>query len=360
MCDARAAGALALAGLLVAAPVAGQSTPVYGAHVARLRAEHQRVLAIARAADLARPAGDTVRAGALTLIAPPPLAPLARASAPLAWQLLEAKFGGQAGRVASVEIILQQRGIPPVAPRAPNAQIRPVFVPPDAPSAVVAPILAHIGATEVNAAQDSALRRWLQWAIDPRPQPPERYAEVYVELVTAPWTAVRSCYAGDVAACGRALGLADAADPLDSWYGREDRRRLVEHAAATWGLRRLPESRACVVQGDAAACDAALRTVPPEFVSPPLSGVARGLLADVALELGGAGAYERLADGRGPIAARLAGAAGVSTDSLVRAWRARAFADAPQPITLRRAGAWAAMVWAVTFACLGLRSTRWR
>lgn len=360
MCESRSAALLALAGLLATAPVSGQSTPAYGAHLARLRAEHQRVLGIARAADVARPAGDTVRAGALTLIVPSALAPLARASAPAAWQLLEAKFGGRAGLVAPLEIVLQQRGIPPVAPRAPNAQVRPVFVPPDASSAVVAPILAHIGATEINAAQDSALRRWLQWTIDPRPQPRERYAEVYVELVAAPWTAVRSCYGGDIAACGRALGLADAADPLDSWYGIEDRRRLVEHAAATWGLRRLPESRACVVQGDAASCDAALRTVPPEFVNPPLSGVARGLLTDVALELGGEGAYERLADGRGPIAARLASAAGVSTDSLVRAWRARAFADAPRPITLRRAGAWAAMVWAVTFAFLGLRSTRWR
>ena len=110
----------------------------------------------------------------------------------------------------------------------------------------------------------------------------------------------------------------------------------------------------------AAACADALRTVPAEFVPPPMSGVARGLLTDIALELGGVGAYERLADAPGPIAARLAAAARVPTDSLVRAWRARAFAGAPRPITLRRAGAWAAMAWAVTFAFLGLRSTRWR
>ena len=360
MCETRPAGLLALAGLLAAAPVAGQSTPDYGAHVTRLREEQQRLLTIAREADRTRPAGDTVRAGALTLIVPPPLGALARTSAPIAWQLLEAKFGGKARLVAPLEIILQQRGIPPVAPRAPNARVRPVTIPPDATSDVLAPILAHVGATHVNGAQDSTLRHWLQWTIDARPQPPERYADVYVELATAPWTAVRSCYGGDIAACGRALGLAAGASPIETWYGLEDRRRLVDVSSATWGLRQLPARRACLEQGDAAACDDALHAVPPEFVSPPLSGVARGLLTDVALELGGHGAYERLADGRGPIATRLAGAAGVSTDSLVRAWRARAFADAPRPITLRRAGAWAAMAWAVTFAFLGLRSTRWR
>lgn len=360
MCEARAAAVLALAGLLAAAPVAGQAASDYGAHVARLHGEQQRLLAIAREADRYLPAGDTVRAGALTLIVPSALGALARSSAPLAWQLLEAKFGSKARLVAPLEIILQQRGVPAVSPRAPNAVVRAVTVPPEATSDVVAPILARIGAAAINTSQDSALQRWLPWTIDPRPQPPERYGEVYVELATAPWTAVRSCYAGDIAACGRALGLTVGANPLDSWYGIEDRRRLVDRASATWGLRRLPETRACLQQGDAAECDAALRTVPAEFVSPPLGGVARGLLTDVALELGGHGAYERLADGRGPIAARLVDAAGVPTDSLVRVWRARAFADAPRPITLRRAGAWAAMVWAVTFACLGLRSTRWR
>jgi hypothetical protein len=203
MCEARAAAALVLAGLLAAAPLAGQATSDYGAHVARLRAEQQRVVTIAREADRYRPAGDTVRAGALTLIVPPPLGALARSSAPLAWQLLEARFGSQARRVAPLEIILQQRGVPAVSPRAPNAVIRAVTIPPDATSDVVAPMLARTGSAEINASQDSALRRWLPLTIDPRPQPPERYGEVYVELATAPWIAVRSCYTGDIAACGR-------------------------------------------------------------------------------------------------------------------------------------------------------------
>ena len=360
MFDVRGAGALALAGLLAAVPGTAQSTREYRAHVARLRAERERVVAIALEADRIRPAGDTVRAGALTIIAPPPLGALARASAPVAWRLLAARFGDQAGLVAPLEIVLQQRGIPPVAPRAPNDRVRPVTVPHGATSDLIAPILAHTAAIHVNAAQDSALRHWLRWTIDPRPQPPERYADVYVELATAPWTVVRRCFAGDLAACERALGLTEAAGQLDGGYGIEDRRHLVELSATTWGLRPLPAARACVEEGIAAACDAALRAVPADLVPPPLSGIARGLLTEVALELGGDGAYERLVDGRGPIAARLAAAARVPPDSLVRAWRARTFADAPRPITLRRAGAWAAMAWAVTFACLGLRSTRWR
>ena len=360
MCECRAAAALALAGLLAAAPVAGQSTREYRAHVARLRAEQQRVLAIALEADRIRPAGDTVRAGALTLIAPPPLSAVARASASIAWPLLENKFGAKARLVTPLEFVLLQPGIPPVAPRAPNARVRAVTVPRGTTSDVLAPILTQTAATHVNAAQDSTLRHWLQWTIDASPAPPERYAALYVELATAPWTTVRGCYVGDLPACERALGLSGETSPLDSWYGIEDRRRLVEHSLGEWGLRQVPPARACVEQGIAAACDAALRSGPAEFVHPPLSGVARGLLTDIALELGGEGAYERLSDGRGTIAARLAGAARVPGDSLVRAWRARAFAEAPRPITLRRAGAWAAMAWAVTFAFLGLRSTRWR
>ena len=360
MCRDCAAGALALAALVAASPVVGQSTPHYRAHLARLRAEQQRVLATALAADENRPPADTVRAGALRLVVSPPLEALARASGAVAWQLLEARFGSKARLVAPLEIIVQQAESPPIAPRAPNAMVRPVTVPRDATSDLIAPIVTFIAAAHVNAAQDSALRQWLQWTIDPRPQPPERYADVYVELATAPWTAVRSCYGGDLAACGRALGLAADANPLDTWYGTEDQRRLVEHNSATWGLRPLPAARRCVEHGDATACNAALQSVPADFVRPPLSGAARGLLTDVSLELGGDGAYERLVDGRGPIAARLASAARVPADSLVRAWRARVFAAAPRPITLRRAGAWAAMAWAVTFAFFGLRSTRWR
>ena len=135
---------------------------------------------------------------------------------------------------------------------------------------------------------------------------------------------------------------------------------MVKDSPRAWGLSRLPEVRDCVEQGDVAACDAALRTVPAEFIHPPLSSRARGLLVDLALELGGAGAYERLVASRGPLAGRLATAAHVPVDSLVRAWRARAFAHQPERITLRRAGAWAAMAWAVAFALLGLRSTQWR
>jgi hypothetical protein len=57
---------------------------------------------------------------------------------------------------------------------------------------------------------------------------------------------------------------------------------------------------------------------------------------------------------------RLALAAAMPADSLLRRWRAEIMAGRPHPVPIAAAAGWAALGWCVAFGLLALRSTRWR
>src|SRR5436309_1922249 len=110
-----------------------------------------------------------------------------------------------------------------------------------------------------------------------------------------------------------------------------------------------------------AACTELLRSLPPGVRPRPLTYDARAALVHIALRLGGREAYHRLiATPALPIPQRLAGAAGVSVDSLVSLWRAEILAARPAPVTVPPWGPWVALGWTAVFAVCALRSSRWR
>src|SRR5256886_10921508 len=78
-----------------------------------------------------------------------------------------------------------------------------------------------------------------------------------------------------------------------------------------------------------------LRSLPPGALPRPLTYDARAALVHIALRLGGREAYHRLVATPGaPIADRLAGAAGVSVDSLVPQLLSAILAGRPAPVTV--------------------------
>lgn len=358
------AGAAA-AVLAAAAPASAQEPAALRAQLEHLRREQATALAAARRSDHERMAAvlvDTVREGALTVLVPHTTSGLARAATAEAWRVLHTRFGEAARAVRATEFIVQQAGRPDIVPRAPSDRVRSLTVAPHTTADIVARWLAIQAASDISMRQDVAFRGWIRSTVEAFSDSVDRDADVYVELVTKPWTAVKRCYLGDLDGCRRALGLLPAMDMLDQWYDAEDQRRLV---ATLWGNRSwnswsgtVTERDACIDGGDVDGCTTILHR--QSRLEPPLPAGPRALVG-LALDLGGPGAYDRLmASPDRPIADRLAAAARVSADSLITSWRARALAARPQPVTLNTAGAWAALAWVLVLASAALRSTRWR
>ncbi len=96
------------------------------------------------------------------------------------------------------------------------------------------------------------------------------------------------------------------------------------------------------------------------IVSPPLPrGVRDGFVRQV-LALGGDGAYGRLRATEGTIADRLEAAAGMPVDSVIVSWRSGLLDAVGRPTSTSLPIALGAVLWAVLFSGLALRSTRWR
>jgi hypothetical protein len=148
---------------------------------------------------------------------------------------------------------------------------------------------------------------------------------------------------------------------LGRWYpSAAEHRRLVPRLLR--GDSRVNrQALAACIGGSDAACLQLLSTVPASAFPKPLGYNARATLVDLALRLGGRGAYHVLATSEDmPIGDRLAAAAGVPIDSLISRWRAEIIASRPEPVALPPWGLWIAVGWVVAFAGCGLRSSRWR
>ncbi len=143
------------------------------------------------------------------------------------------------------------------------------------------------------------------------PLDPTRRTGVYLDLVTATSRAARSCYLGEISGCREALSLGGPVDGVGVY---------------------------------------------------PLDEHARRLLVQVAVELGGEGAYRRLLAPEGAgLEVRLAAAAGVEIDSVLAAWRAEVL----ESVVHRSPGVdpltgVASLAWIAAFLFLACRSTRWR
>lgn len=209
----------------------------------------------------------------------------------------------------------------------------------------------------------SPLGAWLRGGPFTAPTP----SEVYRRMVLARSIAVDRCLADDIAACTSALGLGPSGHSVSIWYSPDQRRaRALEAASFDEDRGASPMSdplgpalARCVDLVAPDACDVLLEGQGDSFS--PLSFRVRATLADVALELGGDGAWNRLIeDPSATPEEALTHAAGVSLDELVAAWRARIVDNRPEVQAGLPGNAARAVLWILLFVALSTRSTRWR
>lgn len=197
---------------------------------------------------------------------------------------------------------------------------------------------------------------WAQSSV--RAPAKSRPAMIFREMVLSPARANRACLEGDARACWSALGLDVDDTPLDEWYTPEERRAL---AAARGTVRRdaLTLRFACVDGHDTASCDAFLKrwgmVTPIQTMSP------RGAMVWLALQAGGAGAWDRLrAAGSLSPGDALRLASGQSTDELASLWRRWMIEGAPARRAALDPYFLVTLLWIAVFAAFAMRSTRWR
>ena len=217
---------------------------------------------------------------------------------------------------------------------------------------------------------------------------------VYRDLAAAPLAITQACFAGDMAACWRALGQMDpATPPMSVWLTPDEMEAVNRQVAALEGRR------ARCLAGEEEMCSLASLSQP--LSAQPLPPSARASLIWFALERGGEGALDRFwrswnpqglprqeIDGLefersyggnrftdygepGPPAsvvlgnwtdarAQLSAAAQMEPDALMRAWLAEVRAARPEPPVPDRNERSSTALWIVLLAALAARSTRWR
>src|SRR5437667_2830262 len=344
MCSGRWALALLAASV---GTLSAQDVPRLQARADSLLREWRRASAVADMVDSlnhARAAGgtDTISVGALRIVTNPSPARLREAAA-RAWLVIDSLYGSEAQQLAQRPYL-----IAPYDPdtTSPKPMLRgAIQVPWDKDVASLAMLLL----TNVPIGRpDRALQNWLGGSVLPIIHPLQARAAVYVQLVTAPSQAARSCFLGVIGDCRNALALSESPDPLQQWYPSTGERRalvfrsFVEYFGYSDHGARKPTLQLCGAGSDS-ACTELLRSLPPGALPRPLAYDARAALLHIALRLGGREAYHRLVATPGaPIADRLAGAAGVGIDSLVSLYPSEILSGRPAPVTLPPCGPQAA------------------
>ncbi|GMV06188.1 MAG: hypothetical protein AMXMBFR53_24640 [Gemmatimonadota bacterium] len=375
MSSRRAAAFLALAAALTwaAPPCAAQEPSLRERLVQRLDSLHplvqeamaDRDRAVLRADSMARlqPAQpqDTVRVGPLLVVTYPSQASLAREVVQGVWD----ELGGGVTRSPGLEeLTFFFNWSTETTPLNLQGKVYEISAPVWLPRS-----LLESNAREAigSAIAQDVKGPLLAWTGQFNVRPPRHPDWVYRELVSTASRANRDCAEGDAGACWDALGLGDG--PVLDLYTVEE---AADLAAKIWSGDRLwfryvgykgTEGERCVderTQGRYDNCLAFLakhsRSIPT-----PLGYAARQSMVWIALERGGAGAFDRLvADTTASPAHALRAASGLSDDELARAWLEWVLANRPAVYSDMGSTGWVALLWFLFFGALGLRSTRWR
>ncbi len=203
---------------------------------------------------------------------------------------------------------------------------------------------------------ESDFRRWLVGELLPDTSSTVAWTLRRLELISADAVVARRCYDGDLTACSIALELTPVADPITQFFDADGRRRLVERSE--WAARQLdrPASDRCIAGVDA-ACIANLRewsrleAVPREH---------RLALAKLAIQLGGPAGYERILTTSGTPAQRIASAAGLPIDTVLRMWQRKVRETTVPSQDMSLGIAAGSLIWILACGALSLRSSRWR
>jgi hypothetical protein len=191
-------------------------------------------------------------------------------------------------------------------------------------------------------------------------------ADVYRSLAGTASGANRACLVGDARACWTALGLglADAGPRLTEWLAPETLAGIVVEASERPGSgidRDDPTVRACTEESNGIAC-VRLITQGVEWArGVPISANAFAHMFWHAVRTGGAGAWQRVlerSDATPP--ELLTYVSGLSPEQLAASWRETVVASRPDVNAGLDTTRWAALFWFLFFAAFAMRSTRWR
>lgn len=212
--------------------------------------------------------------------------------------------------------------------------------------------------TEYTAGLHSTWRDWGQNAFGFVRWKPSEAAERGGRELTAPrYAAGEQCLAGHAVGCRRYLGVDDDAHPYAARFTPAELRAMI--AEYYGGYAGVTDCRS----GDDAACVQVLERFPFAGIGGvPAGGDTRaGLLAAVSAMHGTDALHAALADTTGSIGERLAGASGVSLDSLVLEWRAWALSGGrPYHVRAGFGDLAAALVAVALLLILATRSGRWQ
>ena len=304
---------------------------------------------------------DTATAGAFRLTTSRRIAPLARAAADKADRGLRDLFGASTTRLSSyrfvirdsrnrgkldtsrVEIALSDSTGREVLSGAANAEVE-----------AVSRYLSSLALNRLTRTAGPDFNAWLQAQLPMDTMTAAEWSKARLVVVST-WASVgKGCYDGRAHDCGALVALESTNDPVMDWFDPRMRREAVRQHLRAFDNR--SETRSECLGGDDASCATMLHRAGFNPLPIPL----RGSLVRQALALGGTGAYERLVEANGDVPTRLAAAARVPADSVVRAWQSNIrFTRVPSD-AMRSSIAAASLGWIVLCVGLSLRSSRWR
>jgi hypothetical protein len=142
----------------------------------------------------------------------------------------------------------------------------------------------------------------------------------YDELTRSPWSVGVRCVAGEPASCRLWLGIDRDSAPYTMRYSVAELRTYFSAGSQEWYAARSDRGLSCLQGEDAACVEYAMHVGRPQQA--PSADAGRKSLVRALHALHGRAAVARaLADSVGSIGDRLARAAGINEDSLVREWR---------------------------------------
>lgn len=232
--------------------------------------------------------------------------------------------------------------------------------------ALTQPRSDHVGGALVGTVRrlldqraDPAFRHWLGGGVPVDSAGPVVWTNVRLALLSSPMTAGRRCYEGDLAACRAVLGLTTVEDPATMLLDSAGRHRLV----TLWekqSFRALPPEAVSCGGGDDASCISVIRKLPLEMLHALPGSAHRTSIVQTAISLGGQDATERLLITPGGPSQRIAAAAGVPIDSVIRVWQNQVSHARVGTDDMSVGIAASSLLWVVVFGALALRSSRWR
>ena len=329
--------------------------------VARWRVAAHALRAYDDSVARVRAVTDTVRVGSLRILVEPDLRSRAETAARLASPRIDSLAGSAARRLETRWLVLHRmhdRGQDTIvlAARGANQDQEYLQVWGTFTDSVLGQAVYHNAQQLLSLSVDQQLKSWLIAELIPDTLPTTAWLGARLAVLSSPASIARSCYDGNLEACTVSLNPISRGDPVMTWFDAAARRRFVTTMRVVSGPNR-DIAEACVGGSDA-ACINYMQHM--EHLSDPIPPHVRSTVTAMAMQMGGRAGYERMLLATGTPLERLAIAAGVPADSVLRSWLSKV-RDSRLPSQDMTPGiAAASMGWILVCGLLALRNTRWR